>query len=149
MVFLPHSWAGNLPYPPDDVSICDFMLNEKSGRLPFSNSRDPFTCGISGRTYSTAQVAQRVEALARALAKEFGWHPNKGSEWEKVVAIYSFNSVSCAILGFPDALMDGEINAAFATARLISFLSAGPSTGAPVLPLQQMRSTPHRNSPIS
>lgn len=98
MVFLPHSWAGNLPYPPDDVAICDFMLNEKSGRLPFSNSRDPFTCGISGRTYSTARVAQRVEALARALAKEFGWHPNKGSEWEKVVAIYSFNSVSLAIL---------------------------------------------------
>ena len=77
------------------------MLDEKkSGRLPFSNSRDPYTCGISGRTYSTPQVAQRVEALARALAKEFGWHPNKGSEWEKVVAIYSFNSVCVAVLDF-------------------------------------------------
>ncbi|KAL1956752.1 hypothetical protein VTO42DRAFT_6805 [Malbranchea cinnamomea] len=93
MVFLPHAWAGTLPYPPDDVAICDFMLDEKHGRHPFAASRDPYTCGLSGRTYSTAKIAERVEALARALAKEFGWHPNKGSEWDKVVAIYSFNSI--------------------------------------------------------
>lgn len=97
MVFLPHSWVGALPNPPDAITIGEFMLDEKNGRHAISSSRDPYTCGMSGRTYSTAQVAQRVEALAAALAKEFGWSPNQGSEWEKVVAIYSFNSVSGTI----------------------------------------------------
>jgi hypothetical protein len=93
MVFRPHAWVGDLPYPPDDVSIADFMFDERHGRQPIAASRDPFTCGMSGRSYSATQYAARTDALARSLAKEFGWHPNKGSEWDKVVAIYSFNTV--------------------------------------------------------
>ena len=98
MVFLPPPWAGDLPYPPDDAPLCDFMLGEKHGRQPLATSRDPFTCGLTGRSFSTAKVAERVDALARALANEFGWQPNKGSEWDKVVAIYSFNSVCNQLL---------------------------------------------------
>lgn len=96
MVFRSPDWVPDLPNPPDDVSICDFMLNDRYGRCPLAYSRHPFTCGMSGRSYSALDLADRVEFLARSLAKEFGWRPNQGSEWDKVVGIYSFNTVSGA-----------------------------------------------------
>ncbi|KMU79262.1 4-coumarate-CoA ligase [Coccidioides immitis RMSCC 3703] len=98
MVFRAPAWVGELPPIPDDVAICDFMLDDKYGRYPLASSKDPFTCGMTGRTYSAAKVAERVDVLARALAKEFGWHPNKGTEWEKVVGIYSFNTIDFLVL---------------------------------------------------
>ncbi|KAI1921799.1 hypothetical protein LOZ12_002136 [Ophidiomyces ophidiicola] len=98
MVFHAPSWVGQLPAIPDDVAICDFMLDEKYGRHALSSSKDPFTCGMTGRTYSAEKVAERVDVLARALAKEFGWQPNKGTEWEKVVGIYSFNTIDFLVL---------------------------------------------------
>lgn len=48
---------------------------------------------LSGKSYSRADLHQRVEYLAGGLAKEFGWSPNEGSPWDKVVAIYSLNTV--------------------------------------------------------
>jgi hypothetical protein len=69
------------------------MLDDNYGRCPLKNSRNPFTCGLSGRTYSGLEMADRVELLARAMAKEFGWQPNKGTEWDKVVGIFALNTV--------------------------------------------------------
>lgn len=69
------------------------MLNEKYGRHPFAQSRQPFTCGISGVGYSALQVRDRVEHLAKALTKEFAWDLSSGSEWDKVVAVFSLNTV--------------------------------------------------------
>jgi hypothetical protein len=69
------------------------MLDDAYGRFPLKKSRNPFTCGISGRTYSAVEMVDRVEHLARALAKEFGWRPNKGTEWDKVVGIFALNTV--------------------------------------------------------
>lgn len=80
--------------PPDTVSIDQFMLDEKYGRAPLSESKNPFTCGITGRTYSAQEMVKRTESLARALAKEFGWSPNGGTEWDKVLGIFSLNTVS-------------------------------------------------------
>lgn len=94
MVFLPAKSAGDLPPIPDDIPISEFMLNEKYGRLPLAASRDPFTCGFSKKSYSSQQVVERVDLLARALAKEFGWDPNKGSEWDKTLGVFSLNTVS-------------------------------------------------------
>ena len=79
--------------PPDSVPVSQFMLDDNYGRYPLEKSRNPFTCGISGRTYSPVEMAVRVEHLARALAKEFGWQPNKGTEWDKVVGIFALNTV--------------------------------------------------------
>lgn len=98
MVFLPAKSAGELPPIPDDIPINEFMLSEKYGRSPVASSRDPFTCGISGKSFSTREVADRVDILARAMAKEFNWHPNQGSEWDKTVGVFSLNTVSgCSI----------------------------------------------------
>ena len=93
MVFSPPSWVPKLPHVPDDIPLCDFMLDECYGRCPLRLSYPPFTCGISGRSYSALEVADRVDHLASAIGKEFGWQPNQGSEWDKVVGIFSLNAV--------------------------------------------------------
>jgi hypothetical protein len=73
------------------------MFDEKYGRRPINESQNPYTCGISGRTFTTNEIKDRVEYLARSLKKEFGWEINgkKGGEWEKVAGIFSLNTVSC------------------------------------------------------
>ena len=93
MVFLPHKSAGELPPIPDDVTIGEFMLNEKYGRHPIARSRDPFTCGLTKKSYSTQEVVERVDFLARAIAKEFNWEPNRGTEWDKTLGVFALNSV--------------------------------------------------------
>lgn len=98
MVFSAPDWMPSLSYdPPDNIPISEFMLNEKYGRLPFAQSRQPFTCGIAGFGYSALQVRDRVEHLARALTKEFEWDSNSGSEWDKVVGVFSFNTVRISL----------------------------------------------------
>lgn len=69
------------------------MLDDNYGRCPLAQSRNPFTCGLSGRTFTATQMVERTEHLSRALAKEFGWQPNKGTEWDKVVGIFALNTV--------------------------------------------------------
>lgn len=69
------------------------MLNDVHGRYPTKDSRNPFTCGLSGKTYTAAEVVDRVEWLAQALANEFGWSPNQGTEWDKVIGIFALNTV--------------------------------------------------------
>jgi hypothetical protein len=93
MVFYPPASAPQLPPIPDGISLCDFMLNERYGRYALGYSRDAFTCGLSGKSYSSLDVADRVDFLSRALAKEFGWEPNRGTEWDKVAGYFSVNTV--------------------------------------------------------
>jgi acyl-CoA synthetase (AMP-forming)/AMP-acid ligase II len=101
MVFYPPKTVPWQPHVPDDVPICDFMFDEKYGRVPLAEARDPFTCGLSGRTYSTLEVRDRVDYLSRALAKEFGWHPKKGTEWDKVIGVFCLNTVSFSLIYDP------------------------------------------------
>ena len=94
MVFTSPKWVPQLPFdPPDSIPICDFMLTENYGRHPLGYSRPPFTCGLSGAEYSALDVCDRVESLARGLAKELGWHPNEGTEWDKVIGVFTLNTV--------------------------------------------------------
>jgi hypothetical protein len=99
MVFTPPSYLGELPPVPDNIPISEFMLNDAYGRHPLRSSRDPYTCGITGKSYSTTEVVDRVNCLSRALAKEFGWAPNTGTEWDKTLAIFSLNTVCHRITG--------------------------------------------------
>jgi hypothetical protein len=69
------------------------MLDDKHGRVPLKKSRNPFTCGLTGKTYTAVEMADRVEHLAKALSKEFGWNPNQGTEWDKVIGIFALNTV--------------------------------------------------------
>jgi D-aminopeptidase len=94
MTFNPPSWAPQLPNIPDSISVADFINTDKAGRKAFSTSKSPYTCGVTGQSRSAAEVAQRVDFLARGLAKTVGFDAHDGTAWERVVAIYALNSVS-------------------------------------------------------
>lgn len=94
MPFYPPSWVPKLPFdPPDSITLDRFMLDENYGRYPLGYSLDPFTCGLSGKTYSALDVRDRVEYLASGLSKELGFKPNEGTEWDKVIGVFSVNTV--------------------------------------------------------
>lgn len=81
--------------PPDSITIEQFMSSEEYGRHPRARSRNPFTCGLTGRTYTVDEFFQRTDFFARALGKRMGWTPNEGTPWEKVIGVFSLNTV-CA-----------------------------------------------------
>jgi ribosome assembly protein SQT1 len=95
MVFYPPAWVPKLPFdPPDTIPINEFMLEDKWGRQPIEKSKPFFVCGHSGKTLTGPEVKERVDYLARGLAKELGWRPNEGTEWDKVCGVFSLNAVS-------------------------------------------------------
>jgi hypothetical protein len=101
MVFYPPSWVPKLPFdPPDTIPISDLIFNEKYGRFPLKDSRPFFTCGLSGKSYTALEGKQRVDHLARGLAKELGWNPNSGTEWDKVIGVFSVNTVGATWSGY-------------------------------------------------
>ncbi|KAL5116984.1 hypothetical protein ACEQ8H_005070 [Pleosporales sp. CAS-2024a] len=122
MVFVPPSWVPPLPIgPPDSVSLCDFMLDERFGRHPLGYSRNPFTCGLTGKTHSSLEVKERVDLLARGLAQELGFQPNHGSEWDKVIAVFSLNTLDTLPLAWATHRLGGiqsPANAAYSTDEL-------------------------------
>ncbi|KAF2728759.1 phenylacetyl-CoA ligase-like protein [Polyplosphaeria fusca] len=122
MPFYPPSWVPKLPFdPPDSIPICDFMLEETWGRHPLGYSRPPFTCGLSGKAYSSLEVRERVDYLARALSKELGWSPNSGSEWDKVIGVFSVNTLDTLPLAWATHRLGGiqsPANAAYSAAEL-------------------------------
>ena len=69
------------------------MTSEVSGRYPLSRSRNPFTCGLTGKTYTTAESHERSAQVAKALGAIMGWAPNTESPWDKVIGVFSFNTV--------------------------------------------------------
>ena len=94
MVFKPMSWVPQLPEIPDTVPICEFMLEEKHGRQTLSESKHAYTCGLTGKSISAQQQKKSVDSLSRALAKEFGWKVNEGSEYDKVAGVFALNTVT-------------------------------------------------------
>lgn len=70
------------------------MRSEVHGRRKIAKSRNPFTCGITGRTFTTVEAHRRSDNVAKALSKVMGWQPNVDSPWDKVVGVFSFNTVS-------------------------------------------------------
>ncbi|KAF7587953.1 hypothetical protein BBP40_006492 [Aspergillus hancockii] len=121
MVFTASSSAGELPAIPDNIPVSEFMLNDRYGRNPLRESRDPFTCGLTGKSYSGPQVVERVDHLSRALAKEFNWAPNTGTEWDKTIAVFSVNTIDTLTLSWATHQLGGIVspaNAAYSAAEL-------------------------------
>ena len=48
--------------------------------------------GKKGR--SPLQVVERVDHLSSSLSRSLNWWPNVGTEWDKVMAIFTTNTVS-------------------------------------------------------
>ncbi|KAM0333567.1 hypothetical protein ACHAQA_002232 [Verticillium albo-atrum] len=89
----PVPFADLAPDPPDSISIDEFLNTEKYGRYPAAKARNPYTCGLTGKTFTIPQIRQRVDYLSRAIAKKLDFAPNEGTEWDKVVALFSLNTI--------------------------------------------------------
>lgn len=138
MVFLPSKESGQLAPIPDSIPISEFMLNEKYGRVPHASSRDPYTCGLTGKSYSSQEVINHVDSLARSLSKELGWAPNEGSEWDKTMAVFAVNTV-----GGDPVSRRIERNLFFRLVfRLIPCPYSGPCTDWVVFSVPPMHHTP-------
>lgn len=111
MPFNPPSWVPALPEIPDSISIERFMFDENYGRFPLGYSKPPFSCALTGRTYSALDMKERVDWLARALCKEFGFKPNEGSEWDKVIGCFSLNTVDYLTLAWAVHRVGGVLTA--------------------------------------
>ncbi|KAL4873960.1 hypothetical protein BDV12DRAFT_181862 [Aspergillus spectabilis] len=121
MVFKPATIAGTVPPIPDNIPISEFMLTEANGRFPIAKARHPFTCGLTGKTYSTLEVKERVEYLSRALAKALNWAPNRGTEWDKTLAVFSLNTIDTLPLAWATHELGGIVspaNAAYSAEEL-------------------------------
>ncbi|GAT21108.1 phenylacetyl-CoA ligase [Aspergillus luchuensis] len=121
MVFLPPKEAGTLPPIPDNIPLSEFMLTDLYGRNPLGYSRDPFICGITGKSFSALEVVDRVDYLSRALSKELNWKPNTGTEWDKTLAIFSLNTIDTLPLSWAVHQLGGLVspaNAAYSAAEL-------------------------------
>ncbi|KAL7944963.1 hypothetical protein V8C42DRAFT_353279 [Trichoderma barbatum] len=96
MVFHSPSWVPSMPIdPPDSISIAEFMSNDCYGRYPIAKTRNPFTCGLTGNTFTALEVVEREHCLARAISKRLNFN-YESSEWERVVAIFSLNTIDYA-----------------------------------------------------
>ncbi|KAI9875086.1 MAG: hypothetical protein M1830_008880 [Pleopsidium flavum] len=143
MIFKSPDWVPKLPFdPPDSIPINQFMLDETYGRHPLGYSRPPFTCGLSGTEYSALEVKERVEDLAKALSKELGWQPNKGTEWDKVVGVFSLNTIDTLTLAWATHRLSGissPANASYSAQELEHQLTSSKSkvlfTCLPLLPV--------------
>jgi len=74
------SHVPQLPFlPPDTIPIHEFLFSDENnyGRHSKLTSKPPFTCGTTGKAYS----------------KDLGWSVNDGNEMDKVIGIFSYNSV--------------------------------------------------------
>ncbi|KAM0350579.1 hypothetical protein ACHAPU_003063 [Fusarium lateritium] len=128
MVFTSPSWVPELSIdPPDSIPIAEFMKNETYGRYPIAKSRDPFTCGVTGRSYSVPELFQRAENFGKALAKRMQWQPNDGTPWDKVLAIFSLNTIDFVTAIYGVHRLSGIVtpaNAAYSADELTHQLKA-------------------------
>jgi acyl-CoA synthetase (AMP-forming)/AMP-acid ligase II len=69
------------------------MSTEEYGRCAITKSRNPYTCGLTGKTRDAFEVIAREDYLARGIGQALKFDPQRGSEWDKVVGVYSFNTV--------------------------------------------------------
>lgn len=99
MVFVSPTWAQSqfLSVTPDNITVEEFMYNPQHGRQALFRSRNPFTCGLTGRSYTTAEVRQRIDFIARGLAGRVGWSTTEYTEWSRVACVFSLNTVWAAL----------------------------------------------------
>ncbi|KAJ4386559.1 hypothetical protein N0V93_009457 [Gnomoniopsis smithogilvyi] len=134
MVFHPPAWVPKLPFdPPDSITIADFITKPAHGRHPIDKSRNPFTCGITGKTFTLAQFSSRYDSLARAVGKRLEWQVNEETEWDKVACIFSFNTIDYVTVAYAIHRLNGIVtpaNAAYSVPELTHQLK---SSGAKAL----------------
>lgn len=95
MVFKCAEWVGDFPFePPANILVGEFLLKQSwPGQSEGAVQTGTLICPSTGTKVTTQQIGERVEALAASLCQRFGWKPNEGTPWDKVVGIFSLNAV--------------------------------------------------------
>ncbi|KAL5343854.1 hypothetical protein BJX70DRAFT_351911 [Aspergillus crustosus] len=98
MVFTPPEWGSQMRPIPDSVPIHEFLFKRENRDLyNWKEDTPTLTCAQSGKSYTFKTIQERVDALSRSLSHELGWSPNAGSPWDKVIGIFSFNTIDFLI----------------------------------------------------
>jgi acyl-CoA synthetase (AMP-forming)/AMP-acid ligase II len=136
MVFKPPPWIPPSSFDessiPDSIPIPEFIFSDKynkNSQYKNNNQDDyhPFICAHTSTSYSFPEVRKRVSFLSRALASNLNWHPNKGSEWDKVVAVFSVNTIDTLPLYWTVHRLSGvvtPVNAEYGVEELVYQLKA-------------------------
>ncbi|KAL4928071.1 uncharacterized protein BDV17DRAFT_298800 [Aspergillus undulatus] len=98
MIFTPPTWGREMMPIPDSSPIYDFLVQRDNRHLyNWTEGSQTLACAHSGRSYTLNDIQSRVDALSRSLSHELGWSPNEGSPWDKVIGIFSFNTIDFLI----------------------------------------------------
>lgn len=94
MIFTPPEWGREMLPIPESTPLYDFIIQRDCRHLyNWVEDSKTLICGASEKAYTLQTISARVEALARSMSHELGWLPNSGSAADKVVGIFSFNTV--------------------------------------------------------
>lgn len=96
MAFYRPTWAPSLTDAdiPDDVSLSDFLFDDRLRPRKCKDSPQPFIDSISGKGYDIPETRRRIECLAAGLANQLGIDDISGDVWQRVVGVFAVNNVS-------------------------------------------------------
>ncbi|KAH7330246.1 hypothetical protein BKA65DRAFT_405001 [Rhexocercosporidium sp. MPI-PUGE-AT-0058] len=93
MVFAPPPWVPDIAARiPAKVNVGDFVLD---GRRAGGYVLPPLVDASTGRTCTTKEMSEKVDTLAEALYRDFGWSSDESS---KVVSVVCLNSIDFLIV---------------------------------------------------
>ncbi|KAL4879271.1 hypothetical protein BJY04DRAFT_229202 [Aspergillus karnatakaensis] len=110
MIFSAPSWVPEIPIEiPDSIPVGEFALQGNANLPPQCGGKHPFVDSITGKSYTSKTLVKRVDNLSRALAQELKWSPNEGAPEDKVVAVYSWNTLDFFVVCWAVHRLNGII----------------------------------------
>jgi ribosome assembly protein SQT1 len=93
--FHPPAWAPSITDAdiPDDISIFEFLFDDKFRPRKCDDSPKPFVDSVSGQGYDIPETKSRVESLAAGLASQLEIGAASGNVWQRVVCVFAVNNV--------------------------------------------------------
>lgn len=100
MAFYRPAWAPSLTDTdiPDDLSLSDFIFDDRFRPRRCADSSRPFIDSISGTGYDIPETRRRIDYLAAGLANQLGIEDISGDVWQRVVGLFAVNNVSQDVL---------------------------------------------------
>ncbi|KXX76423.1 4-coumarate--CoA ligase-like 7 [Madurella mycetomatis] len=141
MAFYRTSWAPSLSDAdiPDDISLSDFLFDDKLRPRKCEDSGQPFIDSVSGSGYGIPDIRRRIEWLAAGLASKLGIHDTSGDAWQRVVGLFAVNNpqIHNPVLAWAVHRLNGVItpaNVAFRASELAHQLKDSGARGLLVSP---------------
>lgn len=96
MAFYRPAWAPSLTDAdiPDDLSLSDFIFDDRFRPRKCEDSPYPFIDSISGTGYDIPETRRRIDCLAAGLANQLDIDDISGDVWQRVVGLFTVNNVS-------------------------------------------------------